>query len=245
MAYKEIEFDYIESVYNNPAVSSTYIELVNKGLWAAEKYAVEKYFSPDYKIIDLGCGAGRTTFGLYRMGYRHLTGLDLSEVLINAAREIAASLNADIPFYARNMLDTGLQDQSFDAAMISGFALMCIPGRENRLSAMRELKRILKPEGIVVFTTPEDRNILIENFDDFYQSVWKNSSMVPRDYGDLLFNEAPSVKNFGHFPTRDEVIQFIEDSQFNLCETYARTDIEPDTKEGIPGRYWVVKNKWQ
>lgn len=74
---------------------------------------------------------------------------------------------------------------------------------------------------------------------------WKNSSMVPRDYGDLLFNEAPSVKNFGHFPTRDEVIQFIEDSQFNLCETYARTDIEPDTKEGIPGRYWVVKNKWQ
>jgi ubiquinone/menaquinone biosynthesis C-methylase UbiE len=59
--------------------------IVNIGLWESEKYVINKYFDKDKSILDIGCGAGKTIFNLYEMGYRNIIGLDLtSEMLENA-----------------------------------------------------------------------------------------------------------------------------------------------------------------
>lgn len=41
----------------------------------------------DKPLLDLGCGAGRHLTALYRLGFRSLTGLDLSEELLQVAQE--------------------------------------------------------------------------------------------------------------------------------------------------------------
>src|SRR5437764_12480493 len=41
---------------------------------------------PPASILDLGCGAGRTSAGLLQLGYR-VTAIDLSESLLAVARE--------------------------------------------------------------------------------------------------------------------------------------------------------------
>ena len=45
------------------------------GLWESERLLMDKYVSRDGAVLDIGCGAGRTTFGLYGEGYRDINGI--------------------------------------------------------------------------------------------------------------------------------------------------------------------------
>ena len=60
---------------------------------------IKKYFNPESRILDIGCGAGRTTIGLYELGYHLVEGLDLSEAMIVQARRISKELNYNITFW--------------------------------------------------------------------------------------------------------------------------------------------------
>ena len=52
------------------------------GLWNCERSIFRQHLPADGRILDLGCGAGRTTFGLHDEGYRNLIGVDFSPGLI-------------------------------------------------------------------------------------------------------------------------------------------------------------------
>src|SRR5688572_21167551 len=56
------------------------------GLWKCERSIFRRHLPADGRILDLGCGAGRTTFGLYDEGYRNLLGVDFSPGMIRQAR---------------------------------------------------------------------------------------------------------------------------------------------------------------
>ena len=80
------------SEYNDSAVVGSYEEAVDSiGLWESEKLIFGKYLRPGMKILDIGCGAGRTTFNLYKLGYRDITGFDLSAAMIAACKKRAAN----------------------------------------------------------------------------------------------------------------------------------------------------------
>lgn len=76
----------IRETYNNEAIQKTYTEAIDKvGLWESEKIMFEKYITKTAKILDLGCGAGRTTINMYKLGYNDIIGLDISDKFINFA----------------------------------------------------------------------------------------------------------------------------------------------------------------
>ena len=71
------------------------------GLWKSERLLIERFF-PDHEapLLEAGCGAGRATFGLWELGYRHLTAFDFAEELLEQARHRATQLGiADIRFH--------------------------------------------------------------------------------------------------------------------------------------------------
>jgi SAM-dependent methyltransferase len=94
--------------------------------------------SPGRQTIDIGCGEGRLTRDLKRLGH-NVVGIDASPSLVAAARQ------ADPHMHVR-LADAGalpLDDQSADLAI----AFMSLHDIDDMAAAVREIARILQPGG--------------------------------------------------------------------------------------------------
>ena len=81
MAIRKIDTEFIRESFTTEKTVSDYAKAVREiGLWESEKMMIRKYFNSEGQILDIGCGAGRTTIGLYKLGYHLVEGLDLKEI---------------------------------------------------------------------------------------------------------------------------------------------------------------------
>ena len=77
-------------------------------------FLFNKLFKKTDSILDLGCGAGRTTLALYKQGFENILGIDLSETAIKNAKKLAKQQNLDLTFMIANALSLPFEDNSFD-----------------------------------------------------------------------------------------------------------------------------------
>lgn len=101
------------------------------------------------KIINYGCGTGRHDIELSKLGY-DCTGIDMSSLMIDIARENSKSVMADIDFSVadiRTYEPTGKYD-----AVISLFHVMSYQNsNEDILSAFQSARKALDDGGIFLF----------------------------------------------------------------------------------------------
>ena len=98
---------------------------------------------PDARILDAGCGSGRNMIELARRG--KVTGVELSSTSTGLARsrhagEVIEGSELEMPFAA----------DSFDLAV----CLDVVAHVERDLDALRELRRVVAPEGSLLITVP-------------------------------------------------------------------------------------------
>lgn len=112
--------------------------------------ARDLHVGPGQTIVDLGCGQGGPSLWVARETGAALVGVDLSSVGVGRAGERAAALGLSdrARFQVGDITGTGLPDTSFDGAM-SVDVLWAVP---DKLAALREAARILKPGGRFTFT---------------------------------------------------------------------------------------------
>ncbi len=113
--------------------------------------------SPGDRVLDMGCGAGRHAFELYRRG-AHVVAFDLDadelagvETMFGAMRlegEVPAGATAET--VRGDALELPFPDGHFDAVVASE-VLEHIP---DDMRAMRELMRVLRPGGRLAVTVP-------------------------------------------------------------------------------------------
>jgi len=96
-------------------------------------------------ICDLGCGPGQIARYLHRQGVNTL-GVDLSPQMIAEAQR----LNPEIPFHQGNMLALPDTDNSW-GGIAAFYCIIHIP-RKQIVDALREMKRVLKPGGVLLVT---------------------------------------------------------------------------------------------
>jgi len=221
----------------------------NIGLWKSEEYVIDKYFDKDKSILDIGCGAGRTTFNLYEMGYKNIIGLDLTPEMISAAKTINKEKKTDIEFIVGDAVELKFEDNSFEQALFSFNGLMQIPEKKNRIRALKEIKRVLTKNGIFIFTTHDRENN--DNFKEFWEKeekIWEAGNQDKRiyEYGDkILPSDNDDRDLFIHFPNREEIIECIEETGWKLIEDFYREDLFKENKEvkefSTECRFWIVK----
>ena len=96
-------------------------------------------------ICDLGCGPGQIARYLHRQGVGTL-GVDLSPRMVAEAQR----LNPEIHFHQGDMLSLPDADNSW-GGIAAFYCILHIP-RERIVSALREMKRVLKPGGGLLLT---------------------------------------------------------------------------------------------
>lgn len=103
-----------------------------------------EHVAKDARILDFGCGYGRTLYEMERAGFSDLTGIDFSEPLIERGTKAHPSLN--LMAYPGGPLP--FQDSVYDAAIMLG-VFTCMTETKLQAETLLELKRVLKPGGLL------------------------------------------------------------------------------------------------
>ena len=120
-----------------------------EGLRDIERELVRAFMPPPpARIIDLGCGAGRTTFGLGQAGYA-MTAIDLAEPLIAHARRKYPGLD----FRIMNAAALEFPASSFDGALFSYNGIDSLFPVAERRRCLSEVSRVLKPDAAFILST--------------------------------------------------------------------------------------------
>jgi len=102
------------------------------------------FLPPSARILDYGCGYGRTCSELSDAGYHNVVGIDISGEMVRRGRRLFKSL--DLRTF--DGTSTGFDDNSFDACLLMA-VLTCIPSDRGQERAIAEIRRLLKPGGIL------------------------------------------------------------------------------------------------
>ena len=104
----------------------------------------------DGVVLEIGCGSG-TNFGLYDASkVTHLHAIEPAEGMVKRARQTWAETDSKTPcdIHLCGAEAVPLDDHSVDTAVVT-FVLCTIPDWQ---SALAELRRVLKPEGKILFS---------------------------------------------------------------------------------------------
>ncbi|MFW5687674.1 MAG: class I SAM-dependent methyltransferase [Bacteroidota bacterium] len=126
-------------------------------------------YNKDLKIIDVGCGTGRHAIELTKRGYS-VTGIDLSESLLQKAREKAAEQGLKIDFLHHDARNLPF-DKQFDVAiMMCEGAFPLMETDEMNFEILKNVSQSLRDKAKFIFTTLNALFPLFNSINDFHAS---------------------------------------------------------------------------
>jgi len=239
--------DEAKALFDTAATVGHYREAaVEIGLWRSEERVLRETFSPEESLIELGCGAGRIALGLWELGYRRVLGTDFARGMVTAARQLARKLEYEVPFRVADATKLPFEDAIFDGAIFGFNGLMQIPRRERRRTALREMRRVVRPGGRLVFTT-HDRDRGKDPARWAAETArWARGEQDPRleGLGDILVDGAHGPI-YIHIPSRGEVMEDLAATGWTPERDEWRPDLatEDDAVQAfsVDCRFWVVR----
>lgn len=144
---KEIEkFDNVSQIWWDPKGEMGTLHVINP---LRTRFIMEKLTAPNPKILDVGCGGGILSEALAKAGAR-VTGLDLSEASLQAARQHALSQGLQIDYRYESVEHLAdVEAGTFDAIACMEM-LEHVPEPANIIAACA---KALKPGGQAFFST--------------------------------------------------------------------------------------------
>jgi phosphatidylethanolamine/phosphatidyl-N-methylethanolamine N-methyltransferase len=98
------------------------------------------------RVLDVGIGTGCNL--PHYPAEVAVMGIDLSPRMLERAQQRAAALRRPVQFAPMNLLQLDFPDDAFDT-VVATFVLLCLP-ESLQTAALRELRRVCKPDGIVL-----------------------------------------------------------------------------------------------
>ncbi len=135
-------------------------------------------------VLDAGCSTGYCARVLKeRFPKAQLFGVDLAQGMINKANKTQKRFKK-IYYQVADMEKLPFQSNTFDLVLSN----LAIPWIENPSNALQELNRVLKPKGLVIFSTvgPDTLIELKQSWEKVDQNIHVNQFMDMHLIGDMV-----------------------------------------------------------
>lgn len=100
------------------------------------------------KVLDVGCGTGRHSIPLKKLGYE-VTGIDSSKSMLDHAKKKSEEQKIEIPFHIMDMRKIKLK-QKFDAAIIMFTSFTYMYRNKDIINSLSSIRKVLKRGGILL-----------------------------------------------------------------------------------------------
>jgi SAM-dependent methyltransferase len=231
-----------------PEPKSFYEEGASQAVFLLRPALERLQFTPrDKRILDIGCGPGRFFPGFVKLGFAEIWGIDVSPEMIRQGTSMCPVSTAR--FVLGNGHDlAGLKSETFDYCF-SYNAFAHIPSRRIIFSYLKEIYRVLKPNGVFQLhfrSSHEWKDVALHAL----PSVVRPFVLTCYRVGTLCWLQGESIKPsmsrtfklsdfwYGVAYSPSEVVRQLTEQGF--------VDVETDEDPSITGdgrRFWVLGRK--
>ena len=205
---KQVQHAFNDAAKNYDAHALLQRTVVNRLMEAFDHIKIE----PNV-VLDLGSGSGYGANQLKRQFKKaHIYQADLSIEMLKGSRKKSSRFFSKDHFFCVDANKIPLSDQSVDLV----FSSLMLQWSNNPDAVFAEVKRVLKPEGVFVFTTfgPDTLKELRESWRQADGNVHINAFTDMHDIGDALIRgglDAPVLSIENIVLTYDECLQLMRD----------------------------------
>ncbi|WP_322900483.1 class I SAM-dependent methyltransferase [Mycoplasmopsis felis] len=195
---------------------------LNIGLWESEKQLINKYFkNKDGHLLDIGCGAGRTSFALEKLSYKNIKAIDISPEMIGLCNELKKSFKSKINFAIHDISKQKYKENSFDYILFSFNGFPGIPDYKSRLNALKLINKYLKKDGVFIFTAHAFNK---EKYEArrMFENINETNEFKYQRYGDLLFRNENNEVDFLHLYSHSELENELINNNFTIIDVINR-----------------------
>lgn len=159
LVIEKMEKDHMEKLYEsrNPLVRFVCDQRLKKIVQAVPK-------EENLKILDAGCGEGQLLLKISKVNSGELYGTDITPVAIESAKE---RVRGGV-FSLQNLRSLNFEDDFFDVVICTEV----IEHISNYQEAIKELKRVLKKDGLLIITFPNEPLAI------FFRTVFFRKPMI-------------------------------------------------------------------
>jgi SAM-dependent methyltransferase len=142
------------------------------------RYRLAATFARGKRVLDAGSGEGYGADVLARAGANSVVGIDVAEEVVRHAHQ-----KYGLEFLAASISSLPFEDGSFDLVV----CFEVIEHVADAERALRELRRVLGPDGLLVISTPNSAEYLVENeFHEREYTLEAFTELLSADFPDRL-----------------------------------------------------------
>ncbi len=175
-----------------------------------------KNLKPTTTLADIACGNGRHLLPAAQQ-CKQVIGIDISEKLLHIAQTKTSEYSNVLLLHA-DARHLPLCDNSVDAVLFIA-ALHNIPGKTNRINALQEVQRILKPSGIALIS-------VWSRWQDRFRTHFIKQFFIRKpgeEFGDIILTwrqHSLDVPRYYHLYSKREFLDDINQSSLNLKQSH-------------------------
>jgi len=199
-----------------------------------QEILIKRDWFRDKKVLDAGCGNGRWSYGLAKLGAK-LTCVDINSIAIEETRKVLHEFNNEFTFIVSSLEELNLPQESFDLVFSWGVLHHCV----SFTKSLQYLTKTLKSGGIIyLYLYGRDSLSMEEDLKLFKKRVEYNKTVDEEKRYQILLDRVNGDKNKIHAAhdllastisrrfTFDQIKKILEDLGFtNITRTINHTEL--------------------